>query len=104
MQEPKVITICDVMDSTVMHINKGNALFAKECKGNAHGTQGERSNPDNSQHTRLLVFVMFVACVARRFIIEREHSKRRSRENERRSREEPPAGMTYIFHCPYYIC
>ena len=26
MEEPKVITIDDVMDSTVMHINKGNAL------------------------------------------------------------------------------
>ena len=34
------------MDLTVMHINKGNA----------HGTQGERSNPDNSQHTRLLLW------------------------------------------------
>ena len=54
MEEPKVITIGDVMDSTVMHINKGNALFARESKGNAHGTQGERSNGDNSQHTRLL--------------------------------------------------
>ena len=32
------------MDLTVMHINKGNA----------HGTQGERSNPANSQHSRLL--------------------------------------------------
>ena len=44
MEEPKVITIGDVMDSTVMHINKGNALFARESTGNAHGTQGERSN------------------------------------------------------------
>ena len=44
MEERKVITIGDVMDLTVMHINKGNA----------HGTQGERSNPDSSQHTRLL--------------------------------------------------
>ena len=32
------------MDSTVMHINKGNA----------HGTQGERSNGDNSAEHRLL--------------------------------------------------
>ena len=32
------------MDLTVMHINKGNA----------HGTQGERSNPDNSAEHRLL--------------------------------------------------
>ena len=32
------------MDSTVMHINKGNA----------HGTQGERSNGDNSDPYRLL--------------------------------------------------
>ena len=45
MEEPKVITIGDVMDSTVMHINKGNA----------HGTQGERSNGDNSDPYRLLV-------------------------------------------------
>ena len=36
MQEPKVITIGDVMDLTVMHINKGNA----------HGTQGERSKAE----------------------------------------------------------
>ena len=40
MQEPKVITISDVIDSTVMHINKGNPLFARESKGNPHGTQG----------------------------------------------------------------
>ena len=39
------------MDLTVMHINKGNA----------HGTQGERSNPDNSQHTRLLVIKVWDA-------------------------------------------
>ena len=32
------------MDLTVMHINKGNA----------HGTQGERSNPANSNEYRLL--------------------------------------------------
>ena len=38
MEEPKVITIDDVMDSTVMHINKGNPLFARESKGNPHGT------------------------------------------------------------------
>ena len=44
MEEPKVITIGDVMDSTVMHINKGNA----------HGTQGERSNPANSAEHILL--------------------------------------------------
>ena len=44
MEEPKVITIGDVIDSTVMHINKGNA----------HGTQGERSNGDNSAEHRLL--------------------------------------------------
>ena len=37
------------MDLTVMHINKGNA----------HGTQGERSNPANSQHTRLLAAFIF---------------------------------------------
>ena len=40
MQEPEVITIDDVFDSTVMHINKGNPLFARESKGNPHGTQG----------------------------------------------------------------
>ena len=40
MQEPKVITIGDVIDSTVMYINKGNPLFARESKGNQHGTQG----------------------------------------------------------------
>ena len=55
MEEPKVITIDDVIDSTVMHINKGNPLFARESKGNAHGTQGERSNGDNSQHHLLLI-------------------------------------------------
>ena len=33
------------MDLTVMHINKGNA----------HGTQGERSNPANSDPMWLLV-------------------------------------------------
>ena len=38
MQEPKVTTKGDVIDSTVMHINKGNP----------HGTQGEPSNPANS--------------------------------------------------------
>ena len=32
------------MDSTIMHINKGNARFARESKGNAQGTQGERSD------------------------------------------------------------
>ena len=48
MEEPKVITIGDVIDLTVMHINKGNPLFARESKGNPHGTQGEPSNGDNS--------------------------------------------------------
>ena len=48
MEEPKIITIADVIDSTVMHINKGNPLFARESKGNPHGTQGEPSNGDNS--------------------------------------------------------
>ena len=32
------------MNSTVTHINKGNALFARESKGNAHRMQGERSD------------------------------------------------------------
>ena len=45
MEEGRVITIGDVHNSTVMHINKGNAFFAWESKGNAHGTQGECSNP-----------------------------------------------------------
>ena len=40
MEEPKIITIGDVIDSTVMHINKRNPLFARESKGNPHGTQG----------------------------------------------------------------
>ena len=44
MEEPKVITIDDVIDSTVMHINEGNPLFARDSKGNPHGTQGEPSN------------------------------------------------------------
>ena len=44
MKEPKVITIGDVMDSIVTHINKGNPLFVRESKGNPHGTQGEPSN------------------------------------------------------------
>ena len=51
MEEPRVITIGGVNDSTVMYINKGNAFFARESKGNAHGTQAERSNGDNYQHT-----------------------------------------------------
>ena len=46
MEEPKIITIGDVIDSTVMHINKGNPLFATESKGNPDGTQGEPSNAD----------------------------------------------------------
>ena len=37
-----------------MHINKGNALFARESKGNAHGTQGERSSGDNFNEYLLL--------------------------------------------------
>ena len=40
MEEPKVITIGHLMDLTVMHISKGNPLFARESKGNPHGTQG----------------------------------------------------------------
>ena len=48
MQEPKMITIGDVIDSTAKHINKGNPLFARESKGNPHGTQGEPSNRANS--------------------------------------------------------
>ena len=44
MEEPKIITIGDVIDSTVMHIDKGNPLFARESKRNPHGTQGEPSN------------------------------------------------------------
>ena len=54
MEEPKVITIDDVIDSTVMDINKGNPLFARESRGNPRGTQGEPSNPDNSNEYRLL--------------------------------------------------
>ena len=57
MEEPRVITIGDVNDSMVMYINKGNAFFARESKGNAHGTQGERSNQTNSQHYLLLLIV-----------------------------------------------
>ena len=45
MEEGRVIKIGDVHNSTVMHINKGNAFLARESKGNADGTQGERSNP-----------------------------------------------------------
>ena len=55
MQEPKVITIGDVIDSTVMHINKGNpALFARESKGNPHGTQGNPVTGLNSNEYLLL--------------------------------------------------
>ena len=43
----------------------------------------------------VFLYTQQLARVARRFIIEREHTKRRSRE-------EPPAGMTYIFHCGPY--
>ena len=39
-RNPKVIAIGDVNDSTVMHVNKGNPLFARESRGNPHGTQG----------------------------------------------------------------
>ena len=46
MEEPKIITIGDVIDSTVMHINKGDP----------HGTQGEPSNGDNSDHSILLAY------------------------------------------------
>ena len=38
-----------------MHINKRNPLFARESKGNPHGTQGEPSIPANSQHYLLLL-------------------------------------------------
>ena len=38
-----------------MHINKRNPLFARESKGKPHGTQGEPSNPANSQHYLLLL-------------------------------------------------
>ena len=55
MEEPRVITIGDVNDSTVMYINKRNAFFARESKGNAHGTQRERSNPAKFQHYLLLI-------------------------------------------------
>ncbi len=58
MEEPKVITIDDVIDSTVMHINKGNPLFARESKGNPHGTQGEPSNGDNSAKYLLLTSII----------------------------------------------
>ena len=54
MEEPKVITIDDVIDSTAMHINKGNPLFARESKGNPHGTQGEPSDEVKFQHYILL--------------------------------------------------
>ena len=56
MEEVKIITIGDVIDSTVMHINKGNPLFARESKGNPHGTQGNPVTGLNSQHSRLLVY------------------------------------------------
>ena len=42
MEEPKVITIDDVIDSAVMHINKGNPLL----RGNPKGTHTElKGNP-----------------------------------------------------------
>ena len=40
MEEPKVITIDDVIDSTVKHINKGNPLFARESRGNPTELKG----------------------------------------------------------------
>ena len=40
----QVITIGDIIDSTVMYINKGNPLFAREGIRQA----GEGSNPANS--------------------------------------------------------
>ena len=46
----------DVMDSTVMHVNKDNTIFAGESKGNAHGTQGERNNEVNFYPYLLLAF------------------------------------------------
>ena len=55
MEEPKVTTIDGVMDSTVMHINEGNPLFARESKGNPHRTQGEHSNPANYADLLLLI-------------------------------------------------
>ena len=45
-----MITIGDGIDSTVMHINKGNPHFARESKLNLHGTQGEPSNPASYGH------------------------------------------------------
>ena len=48
MEEPKIITIGDVIDSTVMHINKENPLFETESKGNPHGTQGKPNHGDKS--------------------------------------------------------
>ena len=55
MEEPKVTTIDGVMDSTVMHINEGNPLFARESKGNPHRTQGEPSNLANYADLLLLI-------------------------------------------------
>ena len=56
MEEPKVTTIGDVIDSTVMHINKGNPLL----RGNPKGTHTElKGNPVTgliSQHSILLRF------------------------------------------------
>ena len=75
MQEPKVITIGDVIDSTVMHINKRNPLFARESEGNPHGTQGEPSNGDNSRHSRLLIVTLNL-CTIIVFIRNRNLRKR----------------------------
>ena len=59
MEEPRVITIGDVNDSTVMYINKGNPFFARESKGNAHGTQGERGN--TAKFADLLLLPVFIS-------------------------------------------
>ena len=45
-----------VMDSTVVHINKDNTIFAGESKGNAHRTQGEHSKEVNFYPYFLLAF------------------------------------------------
>ena len=42
MQEPKVITIDDVIYSNVMHSNKGNPLFVREGKGRHTAGRGRQ--------------------------------------------------------------
>ena len=42
-----------------MHINKGNPLFARESKGNPHGTQGNPVTGLNSAEPLLLMLVTF---------------------------------------------